>query len=175
MKYYPNILIIKGTGRNIGKTVSACKIITKLSKNHETIGIKISPHFHSLNGDQKIIQQSEDFVIVDELNISKKDSSLMLQAGAKKVFYVQAKNDHLSSALDFILREINPENPVVIESGGLYNFVEPGILLFIKGPDIKKQEEIRKKSTVISLSAKELRNYNWDSIQFNNGKFTLYA
>ena len=175
MIHYPNILIIRGTGRNVGKTLTACKIITELSKKHETVGIKISPHFHPLNGAQQIIMQSENFVVANEQDIaSNKDSSRMLQAGAKKVYYIQAKNNLLTSALQPVLEAINSEVPVVIESGGLYDFIEPGLLLYVIGTEAKKKKAIRKNSNFIGLYNKDLRNYRWDLIQFNNGKFTFH-
>ena len=63
MIHQPNILIVAGTGRNIGKTITACRIIGQLAKNHEPVGVKISPHFHELEVNLKYLYQSENFVI----------------------------------------------------------------------------------------------------------------
>ena len=54
MKDFPNMLIVRGTGRNVGKTLSACNIIKQLAEKHNPVGVKISPHFHSLDGIQEI-------------------------------------------------------------------------------------------------------------------------
>ncbi len=175
MKYMPNILIVKGSGRNVGKTVSACRIIRQLAESHAPVGIKISPHFHRLDEKQKFIHFSPDFVIVEEQNINGKDSSRMLQAGAKKVFYIQAKNDYLPQAVEMVLQQINSMNPVVIESGGLYDFWEPGLLVYIEGEELKRESNIRPHSTVIRLSSDEAQNFDWKKVYFDNGKFTIDA
>lgn len=171
MKSYPNILIIKGSGRNVGKTLAATRIIEKLAKKNKTVAVKISPHFHELGNDQKFIRRAEDFVIVEEQNITRKDSSRMMQADADKVYYVQAENDSLPEVLDEIMKRTIPSQPVVIETGGLYDYIEPGLLLYIAGDDPKKEAVIRENSKVIKLTTIEVWNFNWDSIQFKNGKF----
>ena len=44
-----NLLIISGSGKNVGKTLLACQIIKHFSRNSTVIGLKISPHFHNNN------------------------------------------------------------------------------------------------------------------------------
>lgn len=175
MKSYPNILIVMGTGRNVGKTISACNIIQSLSRKHQTIGVKISPHFHELDPKLKYIHYSDELMIVEEKNFSKKDSSRMLQSGAKKVFYVQAKNEKLAETIQLISELIQQNQPVVIESGGLYNVIEPGFLFFVTGENAKKVIQIRKGTNVVKVNSGEVNYFEWDSIQFKNGKFTRYA
>lgn len=175
MKSFPNILLVMGTGRNVGKTVSACNIIQNLSESHQTIGVKISPHFHELDSDLKYIYKSEELVIVEEQNITQKDSSRMLQAGAEKVFYVQVKNENLGDSFNMILESIRPKQPVVVESGGLYDILEPGLLFFVSGEKPKEQMQIRKSTNVVKVNSGEVTNFEWNVIQFKNGKFTRYA
>lgn len=175
MKSYPNILLVMGTGRNVGKTVSACNLIKNLSEAHQTIGVKISSHFHELEPNLKYLYNSKELVIVEEQNITQKDSSRMLQAGAKKVFYVQAKNENLEHAFSMILGATRPEQPLVVESGGLYGILEPGLLFFISGEAPKKQMQMRKGTNVVKVNSPEINNFEWSSIQFKNGKFTRHA
>ncbi len=175
MKSYPNILLVAGTGRNVGKTVSACKIIQNLSETHRTVGVKISPHFHELESNLKYFHNSEELVIVEEQNITQKDSSRMLQAGAEKVFYVQTKNENLADAFNLIVKSIHLEQPVVVESGGLYEILEPGLLVFVTGKEPKKEFRIRKDTNVVKVQSGKIKNFEWNSIQFKNGKFTRYA
>lgn len=175
MKSYPNILLVAGTGRNIGKTVSACNLIQNLSEKHRTVGVKISPHFHELESNLKYLHKSEEMVIVEEQNITQKDSSRMLQAGAEKVFYVQTKNETLADAFNLIVKSIDPKQPVVIESGGLYEILEPGLLVFVTGEEPKKEFRIRKDANVVKVQSGKIKNFEWNSIQFKNGKFTRYA
>lgn len=175
MKSYPNILLVMGTGRNVGKTLSACKIIQKLSETHRTVGVKISPHFHELDSDLKYLHKSEELVIVEEQNITQKDSSRMLQSGAEKVFYVQEKNENLREAFNMILESIRPEQPMVVESGGLYDILEPGLLFFVSGEKPKKQMQFRKGTNVVKVQSNEIKIFEWNTIQFTNRKFTRYA
>ncbi len=174
MKKYPNIVIVRGTGRNVGKTISACKIIETLAKENAPIGIKISAHFHELEN-PKFVYKSEEFEIVEEKSRSDKDSSRMLQAGAEKVFYIQSENRNLANAFELLLNQIDPSDPVVVESGGLYDFVEPGILVHIFGENGKKSTPVRPETNVVKVSSGEAKNFNWDFLQFKNGKFVGYA
>jgi len=158
----------------VGKTISACKIIEKLAKEHAPVGIKISAHFHEL-ANPEYVHRSEVFEIVEEKSRSNKDSSRMLQAGAEKVFYIQSENRMLANAFKIVLKEIGSGKPVVIESGGLYDFVEPGILIHIFGNNGKKTTEHRSESDVVKISSDEVKNFNWDFLKFKNGKFVLNA
>ena len=88
----PHLLLIAGNGRNVGKTTLACKIIARFAGETEVTGLKITPHFHPVNEDDVVIQ-TNNFLIINETQISSKDSSLMLQAGAKQVFFVMAKRE----------------------------------------------------------------------------------
>ena len=94
----PNFLLIAGNGRNVGKTFLACKIIRQLSKKQEVIGVKVSPHIHPVNKG-KIIIKKNGFIIIEEDQITQKDSSLLLQAGAQKVYFVMAARENLETVL----------------------------------------------------------------------------
>ena len=77
------MILIAGNGRNVGKTTFATEVIRHLSKSNTVIGIKISPHIHGINEGLVVIHKTNDFVVVEERGHNKKDSSLLLQAGAK--------------------------------------------------------------------------------------------
>jgi hypothetical protein len=171
----PNILLVAGTGRNIGKTVTACRIIARFAKEHEPVGVKISPHFHELEGSTEYVYQSGNFVIVREKNISQKDSSRMLQAGAKTVFYMQCKPGHLSVAMDCLLPLLSSESPVIVESGGLYDILEPGLLIFITGGEAKKTFHIRPETLVLHLDSADVQEFAGENILFINEKITIDA
>jgi hypothetical protein len=168
----PNLLLIAGNGRNVGKTYLACKIIERLSKKQEVIGIKISPHIHPVNKG-KIIIKTNDFIIVEEDQITQKDSSLLLQAGAQKVYFVMAVRENLEKAF-FYLNEILPKKAIVCESGGLHEFINPGLFLFVK----RVEDEIVKKH-LLQFSPKIVENdgtnfsLNISDIKFYNNRFLL--
>ena len=133
----PNLLLIAGTGRNVGKTSLACALISQISISHRVIGVKISPHFHEHSSSEKIIVKSADFEIIEELNpIASKDSSRMLKAGASRVFYVQTKNDDvLIEVINELQQFWTNETAVICESGGLRHFIEPGLFLVCHSED----------------------------------------
>ena len=173
MKTYPNILLIRGTGRNVGKTLTACRIIGRLARDYKPAGVKISSHFHSLDPDERVIYHSDDLIVTEEHRINGKDSSRMLQAGAQKVFYVQAKEHALAGALDEILKFLGDREPLVVESGGLHNYIEPGLTIFIEGPGDPKKVSIPGISRILRLTSDLALQENWEGLTFNNGQYSI--
>lgn len=135
----PNLLLIAGNGRNVGKTTLACQIISYFVKTTEVIGLKISPHMHTYN-QTDVVFKNEKIVILEEKQINSKDSSLMLQAGAKKVYFVMVKPEHLNENINHLIKIMTGEL-IVCESGGLREQINPGVFLKVK----RKEEEIIKK------------------------------
>lgn len=126
-----NILLIAGTGRNVGKTLFACQLVKNLSCKN-VICIKISPHFHKLNKEIEIVKKTENFIIAKEnQKTGTKDSNRMLRAGCKEVYYVQAKDETLPEILKYFEKELNPEDPIICESGGLREWIQPGLFIMI--------------------------------------------
>ena len=87
--------------------------------------------------------QGNGFVIIQEKEISGKDSSLLLQAGAKQVYFVMAGQENLQDAFD-VLQPILPRHAIVCESGGLHQVVNPGFFFFINrnGAELIKEEHL---------------------------------
>ncbi|MDO8928328.1 MAG: hypothetical protein Q7W54_04990, partial [Bacteroidota bacterium] len=68
-----------------------------------------------------------------------KDSSLFLQAGAEKVFYIQTTDAFLKEAFMLVSAALEPEQAVIVESAALRNKLEPAFYIFIQ----KKYEDIK--------------------------------
>lgn len=114
MKMQSRIIIIGGTGQNTGKTTIACKIIEKLSGFTETIGIKIATHFHEQDINTELLLETEKFQIYNEKSTDgTKDSSKMLISGARQVFYIQAKEEFVKQAFEFVEKQI-PKNSIIV-------------------------------------------------------------
>lgn len=125
----PRLLLISGNGRGSGKTTFACSIIRNLGTKFRVIAVKISPHhkFHS-----EIPKNTGKFIIEEEtLRDSGKDSSRMLEAGAYKSFFITADEDQLEEVAEAIDRFSSTDSYVVCESGGLRNYVKPGLFFII--------------------------------------------
>ena len=140
----PQLLLIAGTGRNTGKTTLACRIIQKFSQAKTIIALKITPHFHRNIQSGKIIINESDLYIAEETDpTTGKDSSLMLKAGAQQSYFAMATDEHLGEVIQNIIRLIPSNALLVCESGGLRDWVVPGVFLMMN----RKDTEILKPGT----------------------------
>ena len=129
----PNLLMIAGTGRKVGKTTFACMMIEKCAATHPVTAVKISPHLHRQSPGQKIIAETKEFQIIEESNPDgTKDSSRMMKAGAVRVFYIQTRDRNIREPFDQILQLIPKNQPVICESGALLNHAKPGLFVLVK-------------------------------------------
>jgi DNA polymerase III delta prime subunit len=168
----PHLLLIAGNGRNVGKTYLACNIIRYFSKQQEVTGLKISPHFHPVT-ESEILFSNEHFIITNENQINTKDSSLMLQAGAKEVFFVMVKPGFIAEAFEK-LQPFLPETLIVCESGQLHEVVTPGLFLFVKraGDEIVKPEYLKHSPLIINNDGNYF-DFDIQNIQFENKGLNL--
>jgi hypothetical protein len=126
-------LLIAGTGRNVGKTGFACRIIALMTKKHDVVAIKVSPHLHEQDPGQKVIFRDSTFQIIEERNpATSKDSSRMLRAGASRVFYLQTIDKHIREPFEKLLSLIPGHQPVVCESGAMLEYARPGLFVLVK-------------------------------------------
>lgn len=168
----PNLILIAGNGRNVGKTHLACQIINQLAKKHIVTGLKISPHFHEIN-EENILVKNEKFVIAEEKQFTSKDSSRMIHAGAEKVYFVMVKQENLSDAIDELIK-ILPQKCIVAESGGLHEFVTPGMFLFVKrtGDEIVKSHLLDYSPFIVNNDGNNF-DFNIQRIGFEKNIFSI--
>uniref|UniRef100_UPI003217B1F2 hypothetical protein n=1 Tax=uncultured Draconibacterium sp. TaxID=1573823 RepID=UPI003217B1F2 len=168
----PNLLLIAGNGRNVGKTFFACKVIEKLSAHTKVCAIKISSHFHPFV-QKDVLIQNKRFVVLEEKHITAKDSSRMLQAGAERVFFVMAKQEHLYETFRH-LENYLPDHAIVCESGGLHQILKPGVFFFVNqtGKEIQKKHHLNYSPVIVTSNGKEI-DFDINHINFINNKFTL--
>lgn len=133
------MLLVSGSGRNVGKTTFIRRIIAQ-NAAQKVVAIKITPHFHEATSGLKPILISEHFKVFEETNRdSEKDTSLFLQAGAERVFFIQAKDDSLKMAFESIPNVIKPEQSIIVESAALRKILIPKLYIFIQ----KKFEPVK--------------------------------
>jgi hypothetical protein len=168
----PNVLLISGNGRNVGKTTLACRIIAQFSKSISVTGLKISPHFHDFSI-ENVIFKNDNIVIVEENKINQKDSSLMLQAGAKNVYFVMVKPERLADELEHII-SLLPGHLVVCEAGGLREFTSPGLFLMVKnkGDKIIKTQHMKYDPMVVNNFGDKF-DFDVNALEFKAGKISL--
>lgn len=130
---YQSILTIAGEGRNVGKTLLACNIISKFSRQYNIIGLKITAHKHRDTGDAKIVYQQGETSLLEETNQqSNKDTARMLAAGANRSFLLQTSESAIEDALIIFLSMIKKGSLIVCESGMLGTMNSKGLNLFVR-------------------------------------------
>ena len=132
----PQLLLIAGTGRNTGKTTLACKIIQKFSPDKSIIALKITPHFHrNIQSGKIIINENDIYIAAETDSTTGKDSSLMFKAGAQQSYFAMATDVYLGEVIQNIIRLIPSDALLVCESGGLRDWVVPGVFLMMNRKD----------------------------------------
>ena len=134
-EFYPNILLISGSGRNTGKTILACNIIRKWKEDEHIIAIKISAHHHDAATPLNLLHAGKGFTVWEENTKTHKDSGRFLDAGAAKVYYIEASDDKFLDAFRFVFNLHGKGSLIICESGALVKFIEPGVMLFIQRKD----------------------------------------
>lgn len=128
------LVIVGGTGRNVGKTEFICRLIKKTSTEHPVYAIKVSaifPDEELFHGNHLI--DEENLNIVEEKNKStNKDTSRMLRAGAIQVFYLRTRDSGIKAGFDAFLKQIPENSALVCESNSLGQFVKPALSLMVK-------------------------------------------
>ncbi|MCX6240071.1 MAG: hypothetical protein NTY07_21445 [Bacteroidia bacterium] len=160
----PQLLLIAGTGRNTGKTTFACNIIRKFSNHNSIIALKITPHFHKNVQNGNLIINSTNLYIAEETDsTSGKDSSLMLAAGAQQSFFVMATDKHLSEAIQEVLKILPSNALLVCESGGLRDWIVPGLFFMMNRKD---NGLIKPTAEKLKLLADRLITFDGEKIDF---------
>jgi len=157
-----NILLVSGSGQNVGKT-SFIRRIINLNATQNIAAVKITPHFHEPTVGLIPIAINENYRVFQETDPNLgKDSSLFLQAGAEKVFYIQTTDDFLEEVFGIVLESIPDGQPIIVESAALRKILTPEIYLFIQ----KKFEDIKP----TALQMKKLADLIVDS---DSGQFSI--
>lgn len=133
MKDYPNILVIRGEGRNVGKTLLACNLISKFSRSQDITALKISYHMHSNLGEAKKLYASGDTILYQETDpCSGKDTGRMLAAGAVNAYLLQTTDLEIDKAINDFLSFVGTDTPILCESGKILAKSNVGVSLFVR-------------------------------------------
>ncbi len=136
----PNMLMIGSTGRNVGKTEFACRLIARLAPSLPVIGLKITtirerggacPRGGEGCGVCGALKG--DFCISEELaRDTGKDTSRLLKAGATRVFWLRAQKECLAEGFAALLQHLPAGAPIVCESNAAREFIRPGAFLVVR-------------------------------------------
>ncbi|BDD87764.1 hypothetical protein [Desulfofustis limnaeus] len=133
----PHLLIVGGSGRNVGKTECVCRVISHgLQFRPDIYALKVSAVYPGELVWHGSHQEDEPpFHLFEENDrTSAKDTGRMLRAGARRVFYLRCDDTAVEAAYHRVRRMLPPEATLVCESNSLANFVRPGLLLAITTP-----------------------------------------
>ena len=157
MLHFPQLLLIGGTGRNVGKTEFTCRMIARFAAEHNIHALKVStmyPDEHIYHGRHE--HDAADFFLYEEhRRNSGKDTARMLKAGAKRVFYLQCEDVQIVKGFKEFSQKIPPHTPVVCESNSLGIYVQPGISVMVTSPqvDIKKRAQVQLKNADLIIES----------------------
>lgn len=170
------LLLVAGTGRNSGKTSFVTSICKSMPINKKPVCIKISNHFHQQVGAINLVANS-NYNIYEETQItSNKDTAKMLEAGALRVFFIEAADEYIYMAFKEILVLININTPIICESGGLRNYIKPAvfILLHTKGTNAKPKS-VPLMAIADRVIESEMGKLNFPSniVTFTNNKWQI--
>jgi len=165
MIHWPNMLLVAGTGRNVGKTTFVCNVINNVSKDQPIIAIKITPHLHELCRSCKIMFHSSDLIIAEETSLtSHKDSSKMLAAGAQIVYYIQGSDNQMEQVINLLTPLISNTTAIICESAALRNYLIPGQFVLINS---SKGDKSNKNMDKLLIADKSIIDYNYKISDFN--------
>ncbi len=162
MKFFNNLIIVGGTGRNVGKTEFVCRLIEIVAATHEVYALKVSAIFpdeglfHGDHSDENLSTGQKLFE--EDRRDTTKDTSRMLRAGAKKVFYLRSDDSGILAGFADFQKKIAPNSLIVCESNSLWNFIKPGLLVMVtkEGQIIKPRavEQMQSADIVVTSDGK---------------------
>lgn len=138
--YIKNMILVGATGQNSGKTTFATELIQKWNQEIPIIALKITTvnqkHAHCVRGGTGCGACSSlcgEFELTEETNLaSGKDTSLLLAAGANRVYWLKCMKDHLGEAIRQFLSIIQEDALILCESNSLRNVVLPGLFVMLQ-------------------------------------------
>jgi len=137
------MLLIGSSGRNTGKTRLAIDIIKNNRQRTEIFGLKVTTIEekdgtcpHGRKGCGVCSSMEGDFLILEEKDGSlEKDTSLLLNAGAKKVYWLIVLEEALKLGAEALMKVIPQDSVIVAESNRLRLAVKPGLFIMLINPE----------------------------------------
>ncbi len=182
---FPNMLLIGSTGRNSGKTVLACSLIRRFSRQTRVIGLKVTT-IHGAGttcprggeGCGVCSSLDGDFCVTKETDSNtEKDTAKMLESGAVEVFWLRVRAGCMEAAVTALGELLPPDTPVIAESNTLRRFVTPGVFFIVK-PECSGEVKPSAKRVLgyadrVIQGNRERTNIDTDEITFTRGRFLL--
>lgn len=162
----PQMILIGSSGRNSGKTTLAIALIKRWKRYFPVVGLKVTtiqerdgacPRggegcgvCNSLNGDYEIIEEVNQNL--------EKDTSLLLAAGADKVYWLKTLKSNIGDGIEALMSKIPANSIIVCESNSLRSVVKPGVFIML---DNSKDEQIKESATAVIDNADIIIDYDF--------------
>lgn len=140
MDRIPKLLMIGAAGRNAGKTEFACRVIKRLSREFPVTGVKVTTVDDRTGecarggeGCGACTSFTGDICVTEErCEEPDKDTSRLLAAGAKKVFWVRVLRESISRAASALKDLSGPDALIVCESNSARLAIDPDLFLVVR-------------------------------------------
>jgi hypothetical protein len=182
MNQHDNLIIIGGTGRNIGKTTLMEKIIKRFAREVPVTALKIANikpgeeafHGHDVSGfSEKILLQKESNPD------GNKDSMRFLKAGASVSWYIQAEDAFLPETFPEVEKILKNARFGICESNSLRLFVRPALFIMVKGKSAspRRKKEASRLLEMADVTVEALNPAQFDAlvkaVEIKDGRFVL--
>jgi hypothetical protein len=171
------MLLIAANGSGAGKTTLACKVLEQLKGPYEPIAVKISPHSHPIDGRRLILEKTEHFMIVEELDRnSNKDTSKLLRAGASVAYLIHGNEDKVVPTFLHFVNKLASRQPLICESAGIAFHLQSGLLIALEGKGIASKpsfQEIKELADITIHSDGKHFDFDPANIWFDGSKWNL--
>lgn len=167
------LILVGGTGRNVGKTEFVCRLIQQTAELYNVYALKVSaifPDEEVFHGHHGGLLQSQRLFEETRFD-TPKDTSRMLRAGAKRVFYLQSDDEFIESGYLEFCNQVPEGSIVICESNSLGYHVKPGLHIIIKGSRgiIKPRAKNQLKFADLIITSDEQSGFpELDSISINS-------
>ena len=141
----PKMLLIGAAASNVGKTTFACRVIENVSRDIPLVAVKVTTISERdgrcpRGGEGCGVCSSFEgtFTITEETSeASDKDTSKLLAAGAKKVYWLRTLKEYLAEGAAALVELIGHDAVCVCESNSLRHVVEPGVFVIVSKAEEK--------------------------------------
>jgi hypothetical protein len=143
MQKAPNLFLIGGNTRHIGKTTLACAIIRAFSSIQQITALKVTSIYKNdgkHHGEHESLQGKGFSITLEPQSANQKDTSKMLMAGATESYYIQAMDHAIEEAWHEFLKIIPSNQVMVCESRSLRRILQPGLFIYLKSSKVKEEK-----------------------------------
>ena len=136
----PGWLVIGATGRNSGKSDLACAVIARLHRAHPIVGVKVTTIADDYRACPRGCEgcgactglEGEFEIREEDARQPGKDTTRMLESGARRAFWVRCRRSGIRAALAALSPHLDHGTLVVAESNSLVGEARPDLFLMVR-------------------------------------------